>query len=379
MTDPAASGVTPPRLGIVGGGQLGRMLALAAAPLGVECRFIDPAPDAGAGVAAQQIVAEYDDATALADLAAWSDAVTFEFENVPAAALATIAGSAELAPSAESLSTSQDRMREKELFVSLGLDVADHRVVDCEEDLAVAIDAIGTPSILKTRSLGYDGKGQARIEAPADTAEAWSRIAGAPAILERLVDFSTEISAVVVRSADGDHVAYPPAENVHRAGILQTSHAPAAGIPTNLREAAVEQAVAIAAHLGHVGALAVEFFVTDGGLLVNELAPRVHNSGHWTIDGAGTSQFENHVRAVAGLPLGSTEPVMPTVMVNLVGSLPDIAEILAIPGAKLHLYGKAPRPGRKLGHVNVVDLGPESPPLAERAAQVTRLADAAWR
>jgi 5-(carboxyamino)imidazole ribonucleotide synthase len=355
------------------------MLALAAAPLGIDCRFIDPSPDAGAGVAAEQICAAFDDLEALTELADWSDAVTFEFENVPAEALAAIDTRTVLAPNAHSLEVSQDRLLEKRLFSDLGLEVAEHHAVASDADLATAIDAIGGPAILKTRRLGYDGKGQMRISEPAEAAGAFAALGGVPAILERIVDFEREISAIVVRSADGEVVAYPPAENVHRAGILKTSLAPAPELPRELIDAAQRNALAVAERLGHVGVLAVEMFVTGDRLLINELAPRVHNSGHWTLDGAGTSQFENHVRAVAGLPLGAALPVAPTVMVNLVGGLPESNELLAVPGAMLHLYGKSARAGRKLGHVNVVELGSAGPPLAERAAQIATLADAAWR
>ncbi|MFT4049532.1 MAG: 5-(carboxyamino)imidazole ribonucleotide synthase [Solirubrobacterales bacterium] len=367
------------RLGIVGGGQLGRMLALAAAPLGVECRFVDPSPEAGAQVAAEQILAPYDNIDALIQLAEWADAVTFEFENVPAPALEAIAAHAPLAPSPRSLEVSQDRLLEKRLFESLGFPVAPYRAVDSLEELEAALAEIGAPAILKTRRLGYDGKGQARI-ASADQAEhAWRQMEGAPAILEGMVAFEREISAIVVRAADGTVVAYPPAENAHRDGILHTSTAPAPGASRELSDLAVEHALAIADDLNHVGALCVELFVTGEQLVINEIAPRVHNSGHWTLNGAGSSQFENHVRAVVGLPLGAAAPVVPTVMVNLVGGLPESAELLTVRGAHLHLYDKEPRPGRKVGHVNVVELSGPAEPLADRAAQIAALADAAWR
>jgi 5-(carboxyamino)imidazole ribonucleotide synthase len=365
------------RLGIVGGGQLGRMLALAAQPLGVECRFIDPSPDAGARVAAEQLIAEFDDLTALQGLARWSEVVTFEFENVPAEALSTIGELTTLAPSPRSLEVSQDRLAEKQLFESLGLPVAPYAPVDSAEQLREQLEIIGVPAILKTRRLGYDGKGQVRIDSP-EQAAAWQAIGERPAILEGVVEFDREISAIVVRAADGALAAYPPAENVHRSGILRTSHAPAPGAGAKLCEAALAHARAVAEELGHVGALALELFVCGERLMVNELAPRVHNSGHWTLDGAHTSQFENHVRAVAGLPLAATEPVIETVMVNLVGAMPDAVQLAAIPGAHLHDYEKAARPGRKLGHVNVVALDPGDDSLSGRTDAVVRLADAAW-
>ncbi len=367
------------RLGIVGGGQLGRMLALAAAPLGVSCRFIDPAADAGAQVAAEQVVAAYDDLDALTALAQWSDVVTFEFENVPAPALEAIAQHASLAPSPRSLEVSQDRLLEKRTFEALDLMVAPYRSVGSLAELEEALAALGTPAIVKTRRFGYDGKGQARIQSPDDATHAWKSMEDAPSIVEGVVDFDLEISAIVVRSADGTAMAYPPAENVHRSGILHTSTAPAANVAQPICDQAVEHALAIAEELEHVGTLAVEYFVASDQLIVNEIAPRVHNSGHWTLDGAGTSQFENHVRAVLGLPVGAAAPIVPTVMVNLVGEMPPLGELLEVRGAHVHLYDKEPRAGRKLGHVNVVDFDGRNQPLEERAGQVVRLADAAWR
>lgn len=364
------------RLGIVGGGQLGRMIALSAAPLGVECRFIDPSPEAGARVAAEQLVAAYDDEQALAELAEWSDVITFEFENVPSAALDSIAGLAELAPSPRSLEVGQDRLSEKRMFERLGFGVADYRPVESLDELEIAFGSLAGPAILKTRRLGYDGKGQVRVAGVSELADAWTQVGSVPCVLERMVDFDCEISAIVVRAKNGETVSYPAAENVHRDGILETSVAPAT-VPEGLRERAAQCAVAIAEELGHVGALAVEFLVAGDQLLINEIAPRVHNSGHWTLDGSGCSQFENHVRAVVGLPLGAVEPARTTTMVNLVGGLPAAAELLAPPGTHLHDYAKAARPGRKLGHVNVV--AAEDADEYDRAcAQVLALARAAW-
>ncbi|MGK2877522.1 MAG: 5-(carboxyamino)imidazole ribonucleotide synthase [Solirubrobacterales bacterium] len=365
------------RLGIVGGGQLGRMLALAAAPLGIECRFVDPSPDAGAQVAADQIVADYENIDALIELAERSDVVTFEFENVSAPALEAIAGHTRVAPAPRSLQVSQDRLLEKQLFESLGLPVAAYRAVETLDELESALEALGTPAILKTRRLGYDGKGQMRITAPAEVDHAWKSVEAEPSVLEAHVNFKRELSVVVVRAADGSTVAYPLAENVHRSGILHTSRAPVMELDDPLQTLAVERATAIASELGHVGALALELFDVDGDLVLNEIAPRVHNSGHWTIDGCGASQFENHVRAVTGLPLGVAEPIVPSVMVNFVGGLPADDAVLRVPGAKLHLYDKEPRLGRKVGHANVVELGPGADSLSDRAARVAALADAA--
>lgn len=366
-------------LGIVGGGQLGRMLALAAAPLGIECHFVDPSPEAGAQVAADQIASDFENIDALIELSKHSDVVTFEFENVSAPALEAIAGHTEVAPSPRSLSVSQDRLLEKELFESLGFPVAPYRAVESLEQLETAIDEIGTPSILKTRRLGYDGKGQVRIAAASDADHAWKSVGSEPSLLEGHVDFRRELSIVVVRSGDGRVIAYPVTENVHRKGILHTSRAPIVSDDDPLQALAAERAIAIAEELGHVGALALELFDVDGELVLNEIAPRVHNSGHWTMDGCGTSQFENHVRAVVGLPLDEPGPVVPTTMVNLIGGLPEEAEVLAIPGARIHLYDKEPRPGRKVGHINVVELGDDADSLEDRAARVIELADAASR
>lgn len=367
------------RLGIVGGGQLGRMLALAAAPLGIECHFVDPSPEAGAQVAAGQIAADFENIDALIELAEHSDVVTFEFENVSAPALEAIAGRAIVAPSPRSLTVSQDRLLEKQLFESLGLPVAPYRAVESLSQLEGAIAEIGTPSILKTRRLGYDGKGQARIVAASEANHAWKSVESELSVLEGHVNFDRELSIVVVRSTDGKVIAYPVTENVHRKGILHSSRAPIVPADDPLQTQATERAVAIAEELGHVGALALELFDVDGELILNEIAPRVHNSGHWTIDGCGTSQFENHVRAVVGLPLGDPAPIVPTTMVNLVGGLPDDAAVLAIRGAHLHLYDKEPRPGRKVGHINVVELGEGAESLEDRAARVVELADAVSR
>ncbi|MBJ7459282.1 MAG: 5-(carboxyamino)imidazole ribonucleotide synthase [Thermoleophilaceae bacterium] len=367
------------RLGIVGGGQLGRMLALAAAPLGVECHFVDPSPDAGARVAADQIVADYENIDALIELSARSDVVTFEFENVSAPALAAIAGHTLVAPAPRSLQVSQDRLLEKQLFESLGFPTAPYRAVETLDQLESAVEELGAPSILKTRRLGYDGKGQVRIGTAAGADHAWKSVEAEPSVLEAVVDFKRELSVVIVRAADGSTVAYPLAENHHRSGVLHTSRAPVMAMDDPIQILAVERATAIATELAHVGALALELFEVDGELLLNELAPRVHNSGHWTIDGCGTSQFENHVRAVTGLPLGVAEPIVATVMVNFVGGLPAADAVLHVPGAKLHLYDKSPRIGRKLGHANVVDLEDAADSLEDRAAVVTALADGAWK
>lgn len=362
-----------PYVGIVGGGQLGRMLALAAAPLGVGCGVIDPAEDAGAAVAADHTVAAFDDLDALRELAARSDVMTFEFENVSAPALEAIASKADVAPSIAALEASQDRLDEKLLFEKLGIETAPYAQVDSLADLERAVESVGRPAILKTRRFGYDGKGQTRIDESTDLGHAWSAVSEAPSVLEGRVDFVREISVVAVRSANGETAAYDPAENVHRAGILRTSTVPAAS-SDQLKDDAASIALKLLDELDYVGALAVELFEVDGRLVANEFAPRVHNSGHWTIDAAPTSQFENHIRAVLGLPLGATRPAQPCVMFNLIGGAPQTRELLAVPGAAVHLYGKQPRAGRKIGHVTVTAV--DGSELSETAAEVGALVEA---
>jgi 5-(carboxyamino)imidazole ribonucleotide synthase len=337
---------------IVGGGQLGRMLALAGYPLGMRFRVLDPSPDAPAGQLAELVLGAYDDLEALRRLAAGADVVTYEFENVPADAARRLEDLAPVFPSPRSLEVAQDRLKEKELFTEVGLAVPPFAAVDSEEDLRRALEVTGLPAIVKTRRLGYDGKGQALIRQPDDVPRAWAALGGVPSVAEAFVDFHRELSIVAVRGLDGAMAFYPLIENVHLDGILRMSRAPAS-VGAELQLEAQHRATRVLEHLGHVGVLAIELFETGGGLLANEMAPRVHNSGHWTIEGAETSQFENHLRAVTGLPLGPTTPTGHTAMVNLIGAVPNPAAVAAIPGAHLHLYGKEPRPGRKLGHVTV--------------------------
>jgi 5-(carboxyamino)imidazole ribonucleotide synthase len=331
----------------IGGGQLGRMLGLAGLPLGMSFRFLDPAADACAAEVGELLVGAYDDPELLARLADGADAVTFEFENVPVAAAAGVG----TVPGPRALEEGQDRLREKELFRGLGIPTA---------RFGTLADT-GLPALVKTRRLGYDGKGQRRIDEPGPLAP--------DEVAEELVAFDRELSLVAVRGRDGDTRFWPLAENVHRRGILSVSHAPAQGAPQAQAE---EIATALLDELDYVGVLAIELFDVGGRLLVNEFAPRVHNTGHWTIDGAGTSQFENHLRAILGLPLGETAARGASVMVNLVGGVPPLDDLLALPGAHVHLYGKEPRAGRKVGHVTLVD----APPEAVQSA--IALADAAW-
>jgi 5-(carboxyamino)imidazole ribonucleotide synthase len=345
-------------VGILGGGQLGRMLSLAAAELGLSTHVYCPDPRSPAfSVAAARTVAPYDDEGALAAFASAVDVVTFEFENIPAAALHYLAERVPVAPGARSLELAQDRIAEKELSASLGIPVPTFAAVDTRADLYSGVAKTGRPAMLKTRRLGYDGKGQAAIRSGDDLLSAWRAIGEAPAIVEMLVPFEREISVVLARSRDGTVRAWDIAENRHAAGILAESRVPA-NVTPELAAEAVSIAEKIAAALGHVGVLAVEMFVvtdeTGHRLLVNEIAPRVHNSGHWTSDAAQTSQFEQHIRAICGWRLGDTDRHSDVTMTNLIGD--EVAawpSILAEPGARLHLYGKAEvRPGRKMGHVN---------------------------
>jgi 5-(carboxyamino)imidazole ribonucleotide synthase len=340
------------RVGVLGGGQLGRMLALAGHSLGLRFVFLDPAPDASAGQVAELRIAAYDDTDALERLAREVDVVTYEFENVPVAAARVLAGKLPVYPSPGALETAQDRLAEKRLFERLGIPTPPFAPVDSRRDLDAALEALGQPAVLKTRRQGYDGKGQRLLRSRAEAAAAWASLGGSPLILERFVVFDREASLLAVRAAEGTTAFYPLVENRHRDGILRLSRAPAPHLAM-LQAEAERLGTRILTALGFVGVLAVEFFVESGRLLANEIAPRVHNSGHWTIEGAEVSQFENHLRAGLGWPLGSTLPVGWSAMLNLVGAVPDARAVLAVPGAHLHLYGKAPRTGRKLGHVTL--------------------------
>jgi 5-(carboxyamino)imidazole ribonucleotide synthase len=347
------------RIGILGGGQLGRMLALAAARLGLSCHVYAPEADSPAfAVSAARTVAAYDDEAALCAFAAGVQAATFEFENVPVETIRFLESLVPVRPGARALAVAQDRLAEKRLARALGADTADFSAVGNMDELKAALAAIGSPAVLKTVRFGYDGKGQARITTPEDAAGALMAMGGQAAILESFVRFSREVSVVAARGADGAFTAFDVTENEHRHHILHRSVAPA-GISATTAAQAVAIAGRIAEALDYVGVLGVEFFVSDGpageSLAVNEIAPRVHNSGHWTMDGAVTCQFEQHVRAVAGWPLGSPGRLAAQVeMINLIGE--DAAgweAILRDPAARLHLYGKAQmRAGRKMGHVN---------------------------
>jgi len=342
-------------IGIVGGGQLGRMLAMAAAQLGYRCHIYAPeAEQPAAEVAFAATRAGYDDIAALDAFAAAVDVVTYEFENVPVAAIARLAARVPVRPGARALEVAQDRLVEKRFIAGLGGRPAPFHAIDSRADLDAAMEALGGPAILKTRRLGYDGKGQARLGGAGDAGAAWAAIGGAPAILEGFVTFAAEFSLIVARAADGAMRFWDAPVNVHERGILARSSAPADAALAPAIAEAMDLARAVAEALDYVGVLALEFFATADGPVFNEMAPRVHNSGHWTIEGARTSQFENHIRAVCGLPLGATGLGAPRVeMRNLIGDdVHDWRRILADPSAHLHLYGKSEaRPGRKMGHV----------------------------
>lgn len=354
MTDPLSPGST---IGILGAGQLGRMLALAAARLGLKCSIYSDVPGPAFDVAAHSVVGPFEDAAAVADFAKSVDVVTYEFENVSLAAAVAAAEYAPVRPGPKALSVSQDRYDEKTFVQGLGLPVAPFALIERSTDFAPALAAAGERAILKTRRLGYDGKGQARIANGAELSQAFDAIGEAPAVLEGFVDFKYEVSVLVVRALSGKMRFYDIPLNTHKDGILDTSTVPSP-LPPAHAERARDIAAAIAAALDYTGVLAVEMFYLGDGpaepLVVNEMAPRVHNSGHWTMDACLCSQFENHMRAVAGWPLGPTARHSNAVMLNLIGD--DVADwrtLAADPSIALHLYGKAEaRPGRKMGHVN---------------------------
>jgi 5-(carboxyamino)imidazole ribonucleotide synthase len=338
-------------IGVLGGGQLGRMLALAGYPLGLRFRFLDSAPQAPAGQVAEQVVGAFEDPAALERFRAGLEVVTYEFENVPVTTVRALAEHVPVFPPPGALEIAQDRLAEKTGFVRHGIPTPPFRAVNTRAELDRALADIGLPAVLKTRRFGYDGKGQKVLRQAGDTESAWNELHGVPLLLEGFVKFERELSVLAVRSRTGDTAFYPLVENHHHGGILRLSRAPAPGLAPSLQALAEDHARRIMAACGYVGVLAIEFFQHEGRLLANEMAPRVHNSGHWTIEGAQTSQFENHLRAILGLPLGSTQPRGHSAMLNLIGVLPDCERLLRMPGAHLHLYGKTPRPGRKLGHV----------------------------
>ncbi|MEX1993847.1 MAG: 5-(carboxyamino)imidazole ribonucleotide synthase [Steroidobacteraceae bacterium] len=340
------------RIGILGAGQLGRMMALSGIPLGLEFTMYDRSAEVPGAAVAPIVTGRFDDHRRLARFAQGVDIVTFDWENVPVESVRAIAKHAPVWPPPRALAAAQDRLSEKRLFQRLGIPVAPYAAVSTRAGLRLAIERLGTPGLLKTRRLGYDGKGQYLLRRAADADAAWAQLHGQPLLYECFVRFSREVSLIGVRDRAGQQAFYPLAANVHRDGILVESRAPYRH--ARLQHTAERYHRRLMQTLGYVGVLCVEYFVERGRLVANEMAPRVHNSGHWTIEGAATSQFENHIRAIAGLPLGSTRPRGHAVMVNLIGRLPDRRALLGLTGAHLHDYGKAPRPGRKLGHLTAV-------------------------
>ena len=367
-------------LGVMGGGQLGRMFVQAAQSLGYRTVVLDPDAESPAGaVAHQQIRADYLDPQGLGQLAQACDAITTEFENVPAQALAQLAATRTVAPAGSAVAKCQDRADEKAHFRASGVECAPYAVIRSEADLA-AVDGSLLPGILKTARMGYDGKGQARVRDRAELAAAFAAMKGVACVLEQLLPLQLELSVIVARGADGQVVEFPVQQNLHRDGILAVTEVPAPSVPADVQARARASAARIATELGYVGVLCVEFFVlTDGRLLVNEMAPRPHNSGHYTLDACDITQFEAQVRALAGLPLNQPRLHSPVVMLNLLGDLwfdqsgtersPPWGQVLAIPGTHLHLYGKtSARPGRKMGHLNVTAATPELAAAAARQA-----------
>ena len=357
-------------VGILGGGQLARMMALSGAPLGLRFRVLNNVADACAGQFAPMVVGDYTDEAALAEFASKIDVATFDFENVPAESAQWLATRVPVFPSPRALAVAQDRLAEKTLFRELGIPVPDFADIDSRAALDAAVVTLGTPCILKTRRLGYDGKGQFRIKSPADVDAAWDAL-GAQAgtvglILEGFVAFQRELSVIAVRGQDGEFRAWPLTENWHVDGVLSASLAPAC-VDDAMSAVALSHARKIADALDYVGVFALELFCRDGELLANELAPRVHNSGHWTIEGSETSQFQNHLRAVLGLPLGDTRMLGVACMLNWIGAMPDAAPVLREASGHWHDYGKQPRTGRKVGHATL------------RADSVVELADALQR
>ncbi|MCG6902247.1 MAG: 5-(carboxyamino)imidazole ribonucleotide synthase [Rhodobacter sp.] len=351
MTDPLRTGST---IGILGGGQLGRMLSVAASRLGFKTHIFEPGSNPPAGDVAHAVTtAAYDDNASLAAFAQSVDVITYEFENVPTEALDLLESHRPIRPGRRALATSQDRLTEKQFLHSLGLATAPFADINSLDDLHTARNAIGTPAILKTRQFGYDGKGQIRLDDTTDSAAAFADLNGAPAVLEGFVTFTHEVSVIAARGLDGAVAAFDPGENLHRDGILHTTTVPAR-LTGSQRTDAILLAAKILNALDYVGVLGVELFVTADGLIVNEIAPRVHNSGHWTQNGCAVDQFEQHIRAITGWPLGDATRHSDVEMENLIGDdIDTVADLAGQPDTAIHLYGKAePRPGRKMGHFN---------------------------
>lgn len=362
-------------VGVLGGGQLGRMLALAGTTLGHRFVFLDPGAESVAGHVGQLRVGAYDDEERLQELARKSDVVTFEFENVPVRSLKFLGELVPVHPPPRALEVSQDRVDEKQFFRALGIPTPAFAAVSSQAELERAVAQLGLPAVLKTRRFGYDGKGQWVMRTPDDVARAWSALGAASLIVEAFVPFERELSILAVRSKTGEVRFWPLVENEHREGILRVSIPESPAWTPKLQETAEAYIESILSELDYVGVLAVEMFLWGNALVANEMAPRVHNSGHWTIEGAETSQFENHVRAVVGLPLGSTRMVGRSAMLNLIGRCPPIDSLLAVEGAHVHVYGKDAAKGRKLGHVTVRASSHEE--LMEKVARLRAIIDSA--
>ncbi len=354
-------------VGVLGAGQLGRMLALAGAPLGMRFVFVDPKESSPASAYGRHIVADYADAAALDELAK-CDVVTYEFESIPTAAVEGLNGRVDVFPSARALSVARDRLEEKRLFSKLGIPTPRYMPVAAPQALSLAVKEVGLPCVLKTRTEGYDGKGQVVVRDGDEVAAIWAQVEGRLCILESFVAFSRELSVIAARTPDGTLGFYPLMENVHDHGVLRTSRCLGADVAPALEAQAQSHATKLMEELDYVGVLALELFQVGDELWANEIAPRVHNTGHFSIEGARTSQFENHLRAITGLPLGETDAVSPCAMVNCVGAMPKAEDVLAVPDTHLHDYDKAPRPGRKVGHVTV--RAPDSETLSTRLRQL---------
>jgi 5-(carboxyamino)imidazole ribonucleotide synthase len=340
------------------------MLALAGYQLGIEFRFFDPSSGAPVGQIGQLIAADYGDRHTLQRFLDGLDVVTYEFESIPLSTVRFVAERVNVFPPVAALETAQDRLLEKNLFRELGIPTPPFASVDSLDDLLTAVSRIGLPAVLKTRKMGYDGKGQVVIRDASSVPESWNNVGSTPSLVEKYVSFQHELSVIGVRDPAGREVFYPPVENLHREGVLRRSIAPAPRVTPKLAAVAIDYCRRLMDRLEYVGVLALELFSVDGELLANEMAPRVHNSGHWTIEGAETSQFENHLRAILALPLGATTTKGRSVMLNIIGHIPPVQSVLAIEGAHLHLYGKAPTEKRKVGHVTLVAQGAE--PIEQR-------------
>ncbi len=354
------------KVGILGGGQLGRMLALAGYQLGIEFRFFDPNAGAPVGQIGQLIAADYGNHEALDRFIDGLDVVTYEFESIPLSTVQYVGERVRVFPPLPALETAQDRLLEKQIFQALDIPTPTFAAVDSVDDLRSAASRVGFPLVLKTRRLGYDGKGQVVVRDESTIDTAWKSLRGVPLIAERFVAFQHELSVIGVRDCEGGEVFYPPVENVHREGVLRKSTSPAPSVTPEVAALGIEYCRRLLDRLAYVGVLALELFSVNGRLLANEMAPRVHNSGHWTIEGAETSQFENHLRAVLSLPLGVTTPRGRSVMYNILGHLPRMERVVSVEGAHLHLYGKSPSERRKLGHVTLVA---QTPAGLERGSQ----------